>query len=344
MLCDCFVHRIRSTLKDPTHPQQKPAQRRDEQGRVWAEVVIKQEDRRAAPDQDAPGTEVSGHRGLLVEALVQRDLNRLDGSININHLYDFKYNTQSNQFRLFQISNPHQDLSQLKTKYSMFDTFLPETFLWTVFVSLLEGVLLMESDPTGKTMQEAIPDGSTKKDRPFLLHLDWKLNNIFLDYSKSNEDYKYIWDDYPIIRIADFGLARYTHLKDDGNPLPDLHWRMTQYWKPPEMIAWKQVNKYIVGDETSHHWNKNKQWVHPDSDDEDDDGVSIDLAYEYSPNPTDQPYDKSLNLWCVGKIMFDLCTMFPDDSCQRLMDGTDEYRYEDMGTISWTRKTVSTMP
>ena len=166
-----------------------------------------------------------------MEALIQRDLNRLPASTNNNHLYDFKWNILSNDFRLYMINNPHQDLWTLKNKYLIFDAFLPEIFSWTVFISLLEGISLVELDPSERTMAVAIPDGSTKNVRPFLLHLDLKLNNVFLDYSKPEEERQNAWDNYPVIRIGDFGLARYTHAKDEASPVPMLKWRCTEYWK-----------------------------------------------------------------------------------------------------------------
>lgn len=294
-------------------------QRRDEEGNVFHEVVIKQENRRnPANEDDTYAHEVPGHRGLHTEALIQRDLNRLPNSGTINHSYDFIWNTNTNTYRMYMIYCPHQDLSMLQEKLGLCDQFIPELFLFSVFVSLLEAALVLESDPSASTIPAALPVDPVGGFQPFCLHFDLKLGNIFLDHPRSGEE---MWDIYPTIRVADFGLAQYTPEMDPNNPLNQL-WRCTPYWKPPETIYWKTIDKRRQNNQTAHPWNGN-----PDPNVNAND-PGLDRAYAAPPNQAGKPLGTSENVWCIGKQMFDLTSMFTYNTCQELMDVVleDEYR------------------
>jgi serine/threonine protein kinase len=51
----------------------------------------------------------------------------------------------------------------------------------------------------------------------FVLHLDLKPDNVFLDYGEDEDGASYAAH-YPDIRIADFGLSEYTNNADSTNP------------------------------------------------------------------------------------------------------------------------------
>ncbi len=204
--------------------------RRMVEGEVVDEMAIKEADR---PDEEnrweVPNHGNISYKGIPTEAALNNDLNRQDASEHIGFLRNFKHYSESGEhgrYRFFFNYCPYDSLYTLAMKYKMWDAWLPELFVWHVFIQLLKGVQTLESSPPEDTLCN-VP--GTRK-TCFLIHLDLKPDNILLDYG-ADVDHADSSAHYPDVRIADFGVSQYTCFADDQNP--DSIDAGTPGYKPP---------------------------------------------------------------------------------------------------------------
>ena len=187
------------------------------------EVAIKQsgmgEDHDISPDKP----------GLAREAWLQAMLNE-SKSKNVVHLRRFKYYSKDAVYRFYLEYAPHGDLNQLASRYRMYNTYLPELFLWHLFDALAEAALQMQDHYPFHDFDDNILAET------FMLHRDLKPANVMLGYEELDEDDALKGTDptlgYPTVKVADFGLAELTGPTDDANPKV-LQYAGTTGYKPP---------------------------------------------------------------------------------------------------------------
>lgn len=108
--------------------------------------------------------------------------------------------------------------------------YIPEAFLWRVFLSLAVTGLVMQkgsADPTNEPNDEWTRE---------IVHRDLKPSNIFLD--EPTEDH---FQSYPTPRMGDFGISVKTHKDDILNPEIFHHYRGTKGFEPPEQAPYKDL-------------------------------------------------------------------------------------------------------
>ena len=228
--------------------------RKIREGGVIDEMAIKEASRPDPEHVDEvldPITEA--FEGLCTEAALNNDLNKQDDSEHISFLRNFKYFPHTGEhgtYRFFCDYCPFDSLYTVATKYKMWDEWLPELFLWHVFIQLLKGIQILEKPPPPHTV--VYVPGTEKTWRTcFVIHLDLKPDNVLLDYG-TTKDGPSEEARYPDIRIADFGNSQYTCMKDFTNP--DLIDCGTDGYKPPVSSApWSygRVTDLILGTDSS---------------------------------------------------------------------------------------------
>jgi serine/threonine protein kinase len=163
---------------------------------------------------------------LAKEAVIMRQLNdaeqRRAGTINnILRLRSFKNFPAAGRWRFYLEFAPHGDLHKLVYSYKAWDNYLPEEFLWHTFNSLAKAAVIMEQGPFIHPKTKKPTDWS-------VTHFDIKPENIHL--GKPDKDA--IFENYPTIKVADFGLTELTGGGDRYNPL--LFWpKGTDGYQPP---------------------------------------------------------------------------------------------------------------
>ena len=234
-------------------------QLKDENGEVQDEMVVKEwnyDDR----------LEVPGRRGLAKEAVIQYQMNRRRGARALAPiLRHLKFvqdpNDRNNhKWRTYSEFCPNGDLARLATRYRAWGKYLPETFLWHVFHSLARVAREMARRPwVDYEDMEVFPNGW------FLLHFDLKPPNVLIGKrrarpqetggsstadgdspsakrSRPNEEgdgaQVAATDNFPAIKVHDFGLADFTASNDADNP-DEFFWSGTPGYKPP--VSWTQI-------------------------------------------------------------------------------------------------------
>ncbi len=127
---------------------------------------------------------------------------------NILRLRSFKFFPAMNKWRFYLEFAEHGDFYKLMSSYRVWDTYLPEEFLWHTFHSLAKVALVMEQGPF-------IHPESLEPNNGPVLHLDIKPENIFM----GKPDKKALFAKYPTIKVADFGLSEMTDEDDPDNPM-----------------------------------------------------------------------------------------------------------------------------
>lgn len=123
-----------------------------------------------------------------------------------------------NSWRFYLELAPYGDLDGLIRRYRYYNQFLPESFLWHVAHSLLEGAEVMM-----QCSRDEIPLRSTPlNDTDEVVNFDIKTVNVFLGYAERRKNAsrrggttRY---DYPTIKLGDFGMAFFTGEDDHDNP------------------------------------------------------------------------------------------------------------------------------
>ena len=160
------------------------------------------------------------------EAVIMKQLNDAEQARgwgtqnNILRLRSFKFFPPSRRWRFYLEFAENEDLYKLLNTYKIWNTYLPEEFLWHVFHSLAKVAVIMEQGPFTDPETEQGVDGP-------VIHLDIKPDNAYL----GKPDEKALFPLYPTIKMADFGLSEITHPFDEFNP---LHYRKgTPDYSPP---------------------------------------------------------------------------------------------------------------
>ena len=112
------------------------------------------------------------------------------------------------------------DLQKLANRYFKQELDIPESFLWHVFLQVAEGLAYIHQG-YGQT---EIP----KNEWSSVIHADIKLDNLFLKW-RAGANYN---EDYPDIKIGDFGLSIIT--KERTDEAPYIYRAGTAIYQPPE--------------------------------------------------------------------------------------------------------------
>jgi serine/threonine protein kinase len=178
--------------------------------------------------------------GIIKEAVYQYSLNMTNDSQTLL-LRRYKYLSRQKRTRMY-LEAGHCDLNVLRRRYRAWDKYLPEMFLWKVFLSLAKAADKMEKghEPwryfnIRKRISQVMPEDV------FLLHFDIKPHNILL--TDPDADATQSEADYPEVKLADFGLAQ--ALQCLGLQNPTSYWgRGTEGFIPPEQnnvgAQWKK--------------------------------------------------------------------------------------------------------
>jgi serine/threonine protein kinase len=178
-------------------------------GSVADEIAIKQGHRLPGYDFDS-----NDHRGLAKEAVLQHQVNGKNCQ-NVVHLRRFKFYRGEQKYRFFMEYCPYGDLRRLRIRYRAKASRIPELFLWHLFHSLAQAISAMQGPWSHFITGEAYP-----KDY-HMLHMDLKHDNVFLGYERPSNETRgepILVNNYPTIKVGDFGLAVITGAEDADNP------------------------------------------------------------------------------------------------------------------------------
>lgn len=198
-------------------------QKFDKNDTVIDSMAIKQQKYRSTPESQAYFT--VGDEGLAMEATLMVQLNETEDR-NIIRLRGFKNNSFNKLWRFYFEFAPWGDMRILKNNYRAWNTYLPEEFLWHVFHGLANAAYgLAES-----SFEDTETGENYKEGEAVVVHFDLKPENVFL--GDPIDEPRIHFQNYPTVKLADFGLARLTHRDDYYNP---RHYRNlgTQGYRPP---------------------------------------------------------------------------------------------------------------
>lgn len=229
--------------------------------------------------------------GLLREAVIVSDLVEHHVCKRIVPLRRYKYFEHDSAYRLYFIYCPHQTLATLTQRYRIWDTFLPELWLWHTFHQLPEAAVALEQPPPSNTQESIAPEDAQKY---FTIHGDLKADNILLDYSPDYSDALDPLSQYPLVLMADFGVSMYTQAERDSTN-PHMFWsRGTPGYLPPEQRGYGA------------HWRfaPSGVWGSPFAN---GDPVS-DMAPFIKQYKQDQllVFTSKMNVYAIGQIMYEL--------------------------------------
>ncbi|KAK5073557.1 hypothetical protein LTR64_007307 [Lithohypha guttulata] len=328
--------------------------RHGENGKLLDEVVIKSQ---RLDRGDASNKWILNGRhdaALSSEAVLQSFLNRFE-SENIVHLRGFKgYGSQvvdnvdnttpTREWRLYLEYAPHGDLSTLRKRYKAFKMYFPEAFLWHVFHSLAKAAEQMGPySGIPDELRNVTDDLDAHQYLDYLLHLDIKLDNIFLGYQepyansrttggvqgtehrdqvpeRREQGPEHHQKDnplplpYPAVKLGDFGCAELTSRSDFENPR--VLSGGTRHWRPPE----QHTRSHLYQSYDGHY---GKAWGADDA-----------------PNGVAQPkLTEKMTIWSIGKVLFDLSCLGDAKHFDALKAKTaEEYKNNGDSTIrDWHR-------
>jgi len=198
---------------------------------------------------------------------------------------------------------PHGDLNRLIARYRAWNRYLPEQFLWHVFDSLAKAIQTIADQPTVVgDLPEKTSAYRTINRNSRIIHFDIKPDNIFLGYKKlflndSGLHGGSNGEKYPLIKLADFGAGEF--LSGHNHINPANFWENgTTFYLPPEQmlygVTWADPPK--------------SDWV----DQQDELGSTIEWSHEdYRRHLEEHKYHftQAMNVWNVGKVMYDLMTL-----------------------------------
>lgn len=167
-----------------------------------------------------------GYNGMTKEAMLTIMVNPEGFHKNMVQLRGFRSNRPSKLWRYYLSFAPHGDLRLLMNKYRGWNTYFPEEFLWQIFHGLANAVQTLEKGPfDDMATGTRLPAGEA-----WLLHLDLKPENIFLDDPVDSPNYIFI--NYPTVKVGDFGIAQLSSPNDATNPT-FLRYAGTEGYDPP---------------------------------------------------------------------------------------------------------------
>lgn len=214
-------------------------QKRDEDSHVLEEIAIKE-------TRFTPGSDLTPEADPTMswEALLMKQLNDVEHRSNpsspnryILRLRSFKYFPshipRSHRWRFYLEFAPWGDLYKLIWTYRAWRTYLPEEFLWHVLFNLAASLQFMR---LGRFHD---PDGKIKESNE-IVHFDIKPENIFL--AEPGESSKFV--NYPILKLADFGLATITSQVDPQNPSQYLPYGTPGYKPPVSSSSYRWVRLF----------------------------------------------------------------------------------------------------
>jgi serine/threonine protein kinase len=161
--------------------------------------------------------EVDGSDGnhLAIEAVLMSRLNALKCE-NIIQLRGFRNNSFERLWRFYFEFAQWGDLRTLINNYRAWDTYLPEEFLWSIFHGLANAAYELRKGPDG--YRDLLTGKKYEEGEAFVVHFDLKPDNIFLaDPTDPAEEPQF--SNYPIVKMADFGLSQLSHPADELNPI-----------------------------------------------------------------------------------------------------------------------------
>lgn len=198
------------------------------------ELVCKETDLRleANPYYPEEVDEEVGRPRLLREAVIQRDINKQYPGVT-PHLRRYKFLAErrglvEGRYRFYMEFCPHGTLERLRRLYRCWDTYLPEVFVWHVFLRLATAGEALRAAPPDDTV--LFPEKITmdKTRNAFCIHLDMKPVNVLLgspDPKATNQ--------FPDPLLNDFGISEYTWYGNYENNPFDLWQQGTHSYKPP---------------------------------------------------------------------------------------------------------------
>ena len=183
-------------------------QKLDDKDAVLDSLAIKQQ-RYKDPQTQARLT--LGTNGLSYEAALMDQLNEQQ-TRNIIRLRGFKDNRQEELWRFYFEFAPWGDLRLLKNNYRAWNTYFPEEFLWHVFHGLATAALAL----AGGEFWDFTSGEIYETGKAFVIHFDLKPENIVL--GDPVDEMPSHFSNYPVVKMADFGLAQLVVWDDPQNP------------------------------------------------------------------------------------------------------------------------------
>ncbi|ERF73546.1 hypothetical protein EPUS_08753 [Endocarpon pusillum Z07020] len=282
-------------------------QQTDNNGIVLDSLAIKQQRYR---DHTLSQAQLTADSGIAYEAGLMYQLNEQECP-NIIKLRGFKDHPLERLWRFYLEYAEWGDLRRLETYYRAWNTYLPEEFLWQVFHDLANAALALAAGDFHKIGEASGPETDS-----YVVHFDLKPENIVLgDPPDPNPVH---FSNYPVAKMADFGLARSTNHLDRSNPayyrglgtpgyLPPeqegqtAHWKNRPYGKDRRRQAPPNLNA-----------RRRRSWC-----------IQMEMR---DPTPG-YHFDPTHNTHCIGKIMFELLTLRGSDRTRSEIEALTEKQY-----------------
>ena len=202
-------------------------QKTDNNGTVLDSLAIKQQRYHSKPHVQE---QLMAASGIAYEAGLMYQLNQ-QGCSNIIKLRGFKNHPLDRLWRFYFEFAEWGDLRRLETNYRAWNTYLPEEFLWQVFHGLANAALALAVGEFHEIGEKSGPETDS-----YIVHFDLKPENIVLG-DRTDLDHSH-FSNYPMAKMADFGLARSTNHRDRKNPAIYRFLGTPGYYPPVRLKRW----------------------------------------------------------------------------------------------------------
>jgi serine/threonine protein kinase len=177
--------------------------------------------------------------GLHKEAAILSDVNKQDPSCRTNFLRRFTFNEVNRRQRLYLEFCPHGDINRIRSRYMLYDQWLPELWVWCIFEQLCEGLLVLQQPAHHTTVMaghgETWAEDPPERETMYVIHCDLKPNNILA----CDGNGKYLAEVdiaiYPEAQLGDFGVAHYDFADNSDNPSSIRGG--TTFYRPPVCVV-----------------------------------------------------------------------------------------------------------
>lgn len=242
--------------------------------------------------------------GVSSEAVLQFQINNMTDSHTLR-LRRYKYLSQQEKTRMYLEYGQNRDLNVLRHRYRAWDKYLPELFLWKVFLSLAKAAEKMQNGyPPWKIMHVTQRKEIDLDAKVFMLHFDMKPHNVLLTDADPSAT-----ENYPEVRVADFGLSKI--VRPLGTENPRDYWSYgTLNFRPPEQT------------------NVGAQWTNPPNDQNRLPGRPLTRRAAADMVRKDKAshgvsFTAAHNIWAIGKVMSDLTYLEDREEYEKQMPAED---------------------
>ena len=184
-------------------------------------------------------------------------------------------------------------------------------FIWKVFLDFARAVNDLAQEPPKDSIAKRISaaDHSSSADEWYTIHFDIKPKNAFLDYGPDTSAANSPASHYPVTRLGDFTLAEYTYDEDVKNNPVRMWVCGTKQYKAHEQIGYSaHWENPATGFEQRFNPNTGELFLTQDQAHQQQRDEINDAAI-MNDTSLDIFFTHQLNVWGIGKIIYELITL-----------------------------------